>query len=210
MFLDRYEAGKKLSDKLEKFKDEDAIVFAIPRGGIETAYNSIKRFDFKWDLITPRKIGSPHNEEVAIGAVSVDGSYIVDEKIINWLNISDEYIKKQVDLEVKEIKRRLKEYRGNTELPDVRNKVTIVMDDGIATGYTLLAAIKTIKKLEPKRIVIAVPVAPAEIVDRLNKIVDEVICLLTPDDFYAVGAYYKNFPQVTDEKFFEIVNELKG
>lgn len=209
MFLDRYDAGKKLSDNLEKFRNEDVVVFAIPRGGIETAYDSIKRFNFKWDLITPRKIGSPHNKEVAIGAVSVDGSYVVDEKVINWLNIPDEYIKKQVDLEVKEIKRRLKEYRGNTELPDVRNKVTIVMDDGIATGYTLLAAIKTIKKLEPKRIIIAVPVAPAEIVEQFSKIVDEVICLLPLEDFYAVGAYYKNFSQVTDEKLFQIMSKLK-
>ncbi|MBI6871448.1 phosphoribosyltransferase [Clostridium aciditolerans] len=210
MFLNRYDAGEKLAEKLEKFKAEDVVVLAIPRGGVETAYNTIKKFNFKWDLITPRKIGAPHNEEVAIGAVSMDGTYVLDEKIVQYFNIPDEYIKKQVASELIEIKRRLREYRGDEDPPDVKNKVVIVIDDGIATGFTLLAAIESIKKLQARKIIIAVPVAPSETVERFSKIVDEVICLLIPSEFYAVGMHYESFPQVTDKELFSVMDKLKN
>lgn len=210
MFLNRYDAGEMLAEKLEKFKGEDVVVLAIPRGGVETAYNTIKKFNFKWDLITPRKIGAPHNEEVAIGAVSIDGTYVLDEKIVQFFNIPEEYVKNQVTSELKEIKRRLREYRGNEDPPDVKNKVVIVIDDGIATGFTLLAAIESIKKLQARKIIIAVPVAPDETVERFSKIVDEVICLVVPSEFYAVGMYYENFPQVTDKELFSVMDELKN
>lgn len=210
MFLNRYDAGEKLAEKLEKFKDEDVVVLAIPRGGVEAAYNTIKKFNFKWDLITPRKIGAPHNEEVAIGAVSMDGTYVLDEKIVQYFNIPEEYVKKQVASELIEIKRRLREYRGNEDPPDVKNKVVIVIDDGIATGFTLLAAIESIKKLQARKIIIAVPVAPTETVERFSKIVDEVICLLVPSEFYAVGMYYENFSQVTDKELFNVMDKLKN
>lgn len=210
MFRDRYDAGEKLAEKLEKFKDEDVVVLAIPRGGVETAYNTIKKFNFKWDLITPRKIGAPHNEEVAIGAVSMDGTYVLDEKIVQFFNIPEEYVKNQVTSELKEIKRRLREYRGNEDPPDVKNKVVIVIDDGIATGFTLLAAIESIKKLQARKIIIAVPVAPTETVERFSKIADEIICLLVPSEFYAVGMYYENFSQVTDKELFNVMDKLKN
>lgn len=210
MFLNRYDAGEKLAEKLEKFKGEDVVVLAIPRGGVETAYNTIKKFNFKWDLITPRKIGAPHNEEVAIGAVSIDGTYVLDEKIVQYFNIPEEYVKNKVTSELKEIKRRLREYRDDEDPPDVKNKVVIVIDDGIATGFTLLAAIESIKKLQARKIIIAVPVAPDETVESFSKIVDEVICLVVPSEFYAVGMYYENFPQLTDKELFSVMDELKN
>ncbi|SFC48108.1 phosphoribosyltransferase [Clostridium uliginosum] len=209
MFIDREDAGEKLSIELEKFKDENPIVLAIPRGGIVTAYETIKKFRFEWDLIIPRKIGSPHNKEIAIGAVSLDGTYLLNEEFIDMLNISEEYIKKEVFEQTEEIKRRLNKYKGNENFPHVKNKTVIIIDDGIATGFTIQAAIKSIKKHDAKKIILAVPVAPQDTISLLEKIVDEVICLFIPNEFYAVGSYYKSFEQTTDEEVFNIVRELK-
>jgi len=209
MFVDRKDAGKKLSVVLEKFKDENPVVLAIPRGGIVTAYKTIKKFELQWDLIIPRKIGSPNNKEIAIGAISLDETYIFNEKYIDMLNISQEYIKKEIFEQTKEIKRRLNKYKGNENFPHVKNKTVILIDDGIATGFTIQAAIMSIKKHDPKKIILAVPVAPQDTISVLDKIVDEVICLFTPNIFYAVGSYYKSFEQTTDEEVFNIVRELK-
>ena len=208
MFLDRQDAGKKLSMLLEKFKDENPIILAIPRGGIVTAYETIKKLGCKWDLIIPRKIGAPLNKEVAIGAISLDGTYIFNEKYINILNISQEYIKTEIFEQTEEIKRRLVKYKGNENFPDVKDKTIIIIDDGIATGFTIQAAIHSIKKHDAKKIILAVPVAPQDAISQLEKIVDEVICLIIPDEFYAVGLHYKSFEQTTDEEVFNIVKEL--
>jgi len=208
MFVDRKDAGEKLSIALAKFKDENPIILAIPRGGIVTAYNTIKNFGFDWDLIIPRKISSPHNEEIAIGAIYLDEIYLFNEKYIEMLNISQGYIKKEIFEQTEEIKRRLNKYKGNDNFPDVKNKTVIIIDDGIATGFTIQAAIKYIKKHDAKKIILAVPVAPQNTISQLEKIVDEVICLFIPYEFYAVGSYYKNFEQTTDEEVFNIVREL--
>lgn len=209
MFKDRKDAGKKLSVELEQFKDENSIILAIPRGGIEVAYESIKKFGFQWDLIIPRKIGAPHNKEVAIGAVSADGTYFVNESYVNMLNISREYIEEEVSLQINEIKRRMKEYKGNEMFPDVKGKTVIIVDDGIATGFTILAAIKSVKKQGSKKIVVATPVALKDTVEELEQVVDKVICLITPDIFHAVGLYYEDFEQVTDQEVFRIINDLR-
>lgn len=209
IFLDRDDAGKKLAGKLEKYKDEDAIVLAVPRGGVIIAYETIKRFGYKWDLIIPRKIGAPHNKEIAIGAVSSDGTYFVNDYYVSGLGITKEYIEQEVSEQVNEIKRRLKEYRGSEDLPELKNKTVIVIDDGIATGFTILAAIKSIKKHEAKKVVLAVPVSPRETYEEFKEIVDEFVCLYIPQDFYAVGAYYNNFAQVEDDEIFKIIDELR-
>lgn len=209
MFIDRNDAGKKLSLKLERFKDDNCIILAVPRGGIVTAYETIKKFDFQWDLIIPRKIGSPNNNEVAIGAVTSDGTYFVNEKYVDILNVPQEYIEKEVYQQVKEIKRRLKKYKGNESFPEVKDKTVIIIDDGIATGFTILAAIKSIKSHGSKKIVLAVPVAPHDTVVYLESVVNEVICLIIPDEFYAVGLHYENFNQTTDEEVINIINDLR-
>jgi len=210
IFLNRKDAGKKIADHLDKFKDENVIVLAVPRGGVEVAYDTIKRFNYEWDLIIPRKIGSPTNKEVAIGAVSVDGSYILNEYYVNMLNISNEYLEQEINEQINEIKRRLKEYRRIETLPDVKDKTVIVIDDGIATGFTLIAAIKCIKNLGASKIILAIPVGPKDIIEQFKDIVDEVICIYAPYDFHAVGAYYKDFSQVEDEEVFTLLNELRG
>jgi len=210
MFLNRIDAGEKLTDSLEKFKDEDVIILAVPRGGLQIAYDTVKRFGFKWDLIIPRKIGAPHNKEVAIGAVSVDGSYFINNHYVEMLGISQDYIEKEVSEQINEIKRRMKEYRGKDTFPEVKDKTVIIMDDGIATGFTIHAVIKGVKEQGAKKIILAIPVGPRETIEEFKKLVDEVICLYIPEKFYAVGSYYVNFEQVTDEEVFKIMNELRG
>jgi len=210
MFLDRMDAGEKLADSLYKFKDEDVIVLAVPRGGLAIAYDTIKRFGLKWDLIIPRKIGAPHNKEFAIGAVSVDGSYFLNKEYVKMLGISQDYIEKEVLEQISEIKRRMKEYRGKDTFPEVKDKTVIIIDDGIATGFTILAVIKAVKKQGAKKIILAIPVGPRETIEEFKEIVDEVICLYIPEKFYAVGSYYENFEQVTDAEVFKIIHELRG
>ena len=210
MFIDREDAGKKLADELEQFKYEDSIVLSIPRGGIVTAYEAIKKHGLNWDLIIPRKIGAPNNKEVAIGAVTSDGTYFVDEKYVDILNISEDYIHKEVIEQTNEISRRLEKYKGSKEFPKVNNKTVIIVDDGIATGFTILAAIKSVKEHGAKKVIVAVPVAPLDTVVLLKNSVDKVICLLIPNEFYAVGLHYKNFNQVTDKEVFNILEELRN
>lgn len=208
-FLNRSDAGEKIATSLKKFKDEDVIVLAIPRGGLEIAYDTIKKFDFKWDLIIPRKIGAPHNKEFAIGAVSVDGSYFINEDYVKKFNISQDYIEQEVTDQIDEIKRRMKEYRGKDTFPEVKDKTVIIIDDGIATGFTILAVIKAVKKKRAKKIILAIPVGPRETIEEFKEIVDEVICLYIPDEFYAVGSYYMDFKQVEDVEVFKIIKELR-
>ncbi|MCB2313060.1 phosphoribosyltransferase [Clostridium tagluense] len=210
MFLDRMDAGEKLADSLYKFKDEDVIVLAVPRGGIAVGYDTIKRYGLKWDLIIPRKIGAPHNKEFAIGAVSVDGSYFLNNDYVKMFGISQDYIEKEVLEQTVEIKRRMQEYRGVDTFPEVKGKTVIIIDDGIATGFTILAVIKAVKKQGAKKIILAIPVGPRETIEEFKEIVDEVICLYIPENFYAVGSYYENFKQVTDVEVFIIIHELRG
>ncbi len=210
MFIDRKDAGNKLSLRLEKFKDDNCIILGIPRGGIVTAYETIKKFEFQWDLIIPRKIGSPNNNEIAIGAVTSDGTYFLNEKYVDMLNISQDYIERELYEQTEEIKRRLKKYKGNENFPKVNDKTVIIIDDGIATGFTILAAINSIKNHGSKKIILAIPVAPQDTINYLESFVDEVICLLIPDDFHAVGLHYENFDQVTDEEVIHMINELRG
>ncbi|AOR23728.2 phosphoribosyltransferase [Clostridium taeniosporum] len=210
MFINRKDAGEKLSIRLKKFKDQNPIILAIPRGGIVTAYDTIKKYGFQWDLIIPRKIGSPNNKEIAIGAISLDGTYLLNEKYIDALNISKEYIEKEMCNQTEEIKKRLNKYKGNEKFPNVKDKTVIIIDDGIATGFTIQAAINSIKKHDAKKIILAIPVASQSIISLLEKIVDEVICIFVPYEFYAVGSYYENFEQTTDEEVFNIIHKLNN
>lgn len=209
IFVDRKDAGKKLCESLEKYENEDVIVLAVPRGGLEVAYDTIKGFHFEWDLIIPRKIGAPHNKEIAIGAVSSDGSYILDDYYVNMLGVSQDYIEQETSEQVKEIHRRMEAYRGRDTFPEVAQKTVIIIDDGIATGYTILAALKAVKKQGAAKTVLAIPIGPKDAIEKLKPFVDEIICLHTLDMFYGVGAYYTNFEQVGDEEVFRIINELR-
>ena len=227
-FHDRKEAGLLLAERLkvynrntfgseEEAKKESFIVMAIPRGGVILGDIIASELNIGMDIIICKKIGAQNNPELAIGAVMADGSYIINDEIVNRINTSPEYISKQVEIQKKEIERRLIEFRGNKEYNNnndndnkLKDKVVILVDDGIATGATMLAAVKWLKeKHYCKRLIVAVPVAPLEsrILEKLNQTADKVIVIFTPYDFAAVGQFYEHFDQVSDKEVKEIMNK---
>ncbi|HEY6588834.1 MAG TPA: phosphoribosyltransferase family protein [Nitrososphaeraceae archaeon] len=219
-FHDRKEAGLLLADKLKLYiknafsseaKKESFIVMAIPRGGVILGDIVASELNVDLDIIICKKIGAENNPELAIGAVMADGSYIINEDIINRINTSHGYISKQVELQKNEIERRLMEFRGNKEYHNkLKDKTIILIDDGIATGATILAAVKWLKEKHfSKKLIVAVPVAPLEssILDKLNQIADKVIVIFSPYDFAAVGQFYEHFDQVSDKEVKEIMNK---
>ena len=219
-FHDRKEAGLLLADKLKLYiknafssevKKESFIVMAIPRGGVILGDIVASELNVDLDIIRCKKIGAENNPELAIGAVMADGSYIINEDIINRINTSHGYISKQVELQKNEVERRLMEFRGNKEYHNkLKDKTIILIDDGIATGATILAAVKWLKEKHfSKKLIVAVPVAPLEssILDKLNQIADKVIVIFSPYDFAAVGQFYEHFDQVSDKEVKEIMNK---
>ncbi|MBI4010276.1 MAG: phosphoribosyltransferase [Candidatus Aenigmarchaeota archaeon] len=188
-----------------KYRGKDAIVLAIPRGGIIVGNEISKALNANLDIVVPRKIGSPDDPEFAIGAVAPDGSISLAEDVIRDYSISEHYIKSKVKEEIKEIKRRMETYRGNNPFPKLKNKIIILVDDGVATGNTIIASVKFIKKQKPKKIVIAVPVAPSDFINKVSNMVDEVISLKPLEPYYAISMHYLNFGQTTDEEVIEIL-----
>lgn len=207
MFEDRIDAGKKLADELNEYCKDDCIVVGIPRGGVVIAKIIGERLGKAWDMIVPRKIGAPFNKEVAIGAVTQDGTRLLNHELIKYFNISDEYIDNEVKIQMNEIKRRLREYRGNEDFPDVYKKTVILVDDGLATGFTAAAAVNSIKKHGIKKMILGVPVASVEAIDMLRKHVDEIICIEVPNPFLSVGSSYLKFEQNTDEQIIDLFKQ---
>ncbi|MDP3555980.1 MAG: phosphoribosyltransferase family protein [Bacteroidota bacterium] len=203
MFKDREEAATILSEKLIKFKNTDALILAIPRGGVPIGYGIAKELGLPLDIILSKKIGHPNNPEFAIGSVSLNGALITADV----LDVSVEYINKEADRIFNILKEKYKLFMGNRKPIDLNNKTVILVDDGIATGNTILVTIDAIKKNKPKEIILAIPVAPPSTIDRLSKLVNEFICLLTPEDFHSVGQFYKDFSQVSDAEVIQLVED---
>jgi putative phosphoribosyl transferase len=208
-FQDREEAGKMLALKLTEYSNKDTIVLAIPRGGVVIGYQVANELKAPLDIIVPRKIGAPYNSELAIGAVAEDGSLSLDESAVMYMNISKSYIEEESRRQITEIRRRLKLYRGETPYPMLQDHIIIIVDDGIATGSTVKAAIASIRKKKPKSVVVAVPVAPRSTVKELEKEADRVICLSTPEFFYAIGQFYVDFSQTTDEEVIRLLKKSR-
>lgn len=204
MFRDRKEAGFLLALKLKKYKDEPGIVLAVPRGGVPVAYEVAKELGFPIEVILTKKIGHPMNKEYAIGAASLSGYFILPHE-----NVSEQYIQQ----EVKSIRSRLKEmykiFMGDREPENLEGKTVIIIDDGIATGNTLLGTVNLLRKSNPAKIIIGVPVASESAVQKLSKEVDEVVAVLIPEEFYGVGAFYENFEQVSDKEVMFYLNKLR-
>jgi len=210
IFKNRQDAGQKLATKLTEFSNQkDVIILALPRGGVVNAYEIAQQLNLPLDLVVPRKIGAPFNEEYAIGAITESGDGIFDQESIEALKVDSAYIDKTVALEKKEAQRRLKTYRQNRPPVDLTNKTVILVDDGIATGLTMRAAIKSIKGEKPKKIIVAVPVSAKDSLQIIKKEVDQVICLDTPIFFGAVAAFYKNFEQTEDKEVIDLMELAK-
>ena len=206
MFSDRIDAGKQLGRKLEFLKGQDPLILAIPRGGVVVADTIATVLDCKLDIIVSRKIGAPQNPELAIGAVLHDGSYFPNSEVVKMLQVPQSYIDLEKSIQMKEIERRLINYRGSLQY-DLENKIIVIVDDGIATGATILVAALWVKKQKPKKVIIAIPVGSKDSIQKLKKIADEVVVLYAPDFFNAVGEFYKDFEQVEDESVLGIMRK---
>lgn len=206
MFKDRVEAGKHLAAALKKYKGSNAVVYALPRGGVVVGAEVAKRLGLELDLIIPRKIGHPQIPEYAIGAVAENGHSVLNKEEIQ--RVDADWLYEEIEKQKVEATRRRAIYLANKKPISAKNKIAIIVDDGIATGLTVQAAIQEIKHQNPKEVIVAVPVAPADIVQKLCTLADEVVVVNAPEEFYgAVGAYYINFEQVEDEDVVKIMRK---
>ena len=208
-FNDRVDAGKRLASELADFKGKDALVLAIPRGGVVVGYEIAKALNLSLDVIIPRKIGAPDNPELAIGAMTEDGTIILDNNLVTYLGVSQDYIKDESGRQKSEIERRLKKYRQNEPYPGLKGLDVIIVDDGIATGSTMKAALASVKNRGARTVTIAVPVGPPSTIKELKKQADRVICPYTPEYFQAIGQFYANFNQTTDEEVIQLLKQSK-
>lgn len=198
-FKDRQHAGELLAKELSKYAGSaEIIVLAIPRGGVEVAAPIAHELKAPLDLFITRKIGAPFDEEFAIGSLSETGEVELNEDLIFSGGYNKFEIDEIIEKEKIESKERVKKYRGH-DLPSLKGKIVIVVDDGLATGFTMEVAVKAIKHQNPEKLVVAVPVAPPDAIRKIKKIADEVISLIVTDQFFAVGQFYKYFPQTSDE-----------
>lgn len=203
MFQDRRDAGEQLSRLLTDYNNK-TVVYALPRGGVVVAEVVAKKLKAPLELLIPRKIGHPYNPEYAIGAVTEHGKPILDETETAY--VSKVWLESEITKQREEAKRRRKLYVGNKKPASVAGKTAIIVDDGIATGLTMFAAIDELKELRPKKIIVAIPVMPKDTVQKLKTLVDQVIAIEIPDFFRgAIGAYYDNFRQVEDEEVIKIL-----
>jgi predicted phosphoribosyltransferase len=204
IFKDRIDAGEKLAIKLEFLKDEKPIILAIPRGGVVLGDVIAKNLGSRLDIIVSRKVSSPNNQELAIGAVMHDGSFYPNPQIIKILNVPKNYIDNEIDQQLKEIDRRLIKFRGSREY-QLKERTVVLVDDGIATGATMSAVLDWVNKQNPARVIVAIPIGSRDAIEKLSRST-EVIVLDAPISFSAVGEFYNNFEQVDDSWVIQIMN----
>jgi len=201
LFRDRVDAGRKLAANLDAYADrQDVIVLALPRGGVPVAWEVAQALHAPLDIFLVRKLGVPGHSELAIGAIASGGTHVVNQAVVEQLNITHEQLSEVAAEELIELARREKAYRDNRPAPQLRDQTVILVDDGLATGSTMLAAVKAVQEQHPARVVVAVPVAAVETCEKFQQQVDEVICVQTPQPFYAVGSWYDNFSQTSDDE----------
>ena len=200
-FMDRTEAGKLLAAKLTRYTGRpDMIVLALPRGGVPVAFEIARGLSAPLDVFLVRKLGVPGQEELAMGAIATGGIRVLNRDIVAYLAIPQRVIDAVALQEQQELERRERLYRGDRPAPEVRGMTVILVDDGLATGSTMRAAIAALKKLEPGHIVVAVPVAPTSAIRELENEADEVVCVFAPEPFDGVGRWYQDFSQTTDQE----------
>lgn len=204
-FVDRADAAFKLLPYLKKYEHQKCVIMAVPRGGVPIAYYIAKYYNFPIELLMTKKIGHPNNPEFAVGAVSLD-DYMVDET----QNISEEYLEEKIKTIRENLNKRYKLFMGDHTPLSLEDKVIIIVDDGIATGNTILSSIAMLRKAKPKKIVVAVPVAPASVVHKFKSKVDEFICPNLPKDFLGVGYHYMDFSEVTDEEVIRLLKKIQA
>jgi len=210
LFQNRAEAGQKLATQLQELKGRDTIVLAVPRGGVVVAYEVARALDAPLDVYIARKLGAPGNEELALGAITSDGTLFLDPELISQLGVSQRYVAAEMEKQRAEIVRRLSIYRHQRPLPVLRGKTVILVDDGVATGATTLAALRGLRKQQPGTLVLGVPVGPEDVVERLESEADRVVCLATPDPFWAVGRFFVDWSQLSDQEVTDTLNRRRA
>lgn len=203
-FRDRSAAGRRLAEALAHLEGEDVVVLGIPRGGVEVAAEVAAARGWPLDIVVPRKIGAPGNPELGLGAIA-PGVRVLDERMLRTLNVPERYLEEEIAAQEEEIRRRTEAYRGGRPPVSVAGKVAVVVDDGVATGGTAVAAVRWARAAGASRVILAVPVAPREAVVRLSKEADEVVVVATPEPFFAVGQWYGRFPQTSDREVVELL-----
>jgi putative phosphoribosyl transferase len=207
IFRTRTEAGRRLALLLREYENrKNVIVLGIPRGGVPVAFEVARTLKAPLDVLVLRKLGVPGHEELGFGAIASGGIRVLNPEIVEALRISPSDIEFVTDREAKEMKRRECAYRGRRPALDVEGRTVILVDDGIATGFGMRAAVQALREMNPTQIVVAVPVAPASACDHLRGEVDDLICLATPDPFYGVGQFYCDFSQVSDQEVSELLD----
>jgi putative phosphoribosyl transferase len=208
-FRDREDAGRRLAERLARYQSENPVIFALPRGGVPVGYEVARALKAPLEVFIARKLGAPNQPELGIGAVAQDGSRVLNERIVEAIDVSEEYVQRIAVEEIEEARRRLKLFRGERPEPEVRERTTILVDDGIATGVTTWAAIAALGQREPRRLVLAVPVCAAQTAESLRGEVDELICLEAPSDLMAISIWYRHFEQTSDEEVIELLERAR-
>jgi len=209
IFKDRVDAGKILAEKLSKYAAEKPLVLGLPRGGVPVAFEVAKALKAPLDVYIVRKLGVPGHEELAMGAIATGDVRVLNESVIGPLQISKEAIETETKKEKEELKRRERVYRSGRAPLVVANRTVLLIDDGIATGSTIKAAIAALKKQKAAKIIVGVPVAPSSTIEELKKEVDDLVCVSTPDFFIAISVWYDEFPQTTDEQVRELLEKAE-
>jgi putative phosphoribosyl transferase len=205
-FRDRREAGRLLAARLSVYAGRpDVVVLALPRGGVPVAYEVAHALGAPLDVFLVRKLGMPGHEEFAIGAIASGDVLVLNEETLRDYGVRRDQVEAVVEAEKRELERREHRYRGDRPFRDLAGRTVILIDDGLATGSTMRAAVAALRQERPARVIVAVPTAPAETCDEMRAIVDEMVCLLTPEPFYAVGLWYDDFSQTTDEEVRELL-----
>jgi putative phosphoribosyl transferase len=207
LFRDRIDAGKRLAQRLESYRRASPVVFAIPRGGVPVGAEIARWLDAELDVVVARKLGAPVHAELAIGAVTADGERFLNQDIISQLGIDDAYLKQITKEQGEEARRREQRFRAGRPPVDVKGRTALLVDDGLATGATMHAAARSLRKRGPGRLVVAVPVGSREACWALLKDADDVVCLAQPEPFYAIGLYYENFGQVEDTEVVRLLDQ---
>ena len=208
IYQDRTDAGKRLATLLTAYANRpDVLVLALPRGGVPVAFEVARALRAPLDIFLVRKLGAPGQKELAMGAIATGGVRVLNEDVVEYLQIPDNVIDEIAADELQELERREHAYRGNRPAPDVRGKTVILVDDGLATGSTMRAAAAALRQQKPARIIVAVPVSAPQTCDEYRMGVDEIVCDVTPEPFHAVGQWYKDFSQTTDEEVSNLLEK---
>jgi putative phosphoribosyl transferase len=209
-FADRRDAGRRLAEKLSRFEDERPVVFALPRGGVPVGYEISRALEAPLDVLVSRKLGAPGQPEFGIGAVAAGGVRVLNEDVVRRLGIPEDYVQEITAQELEEVRRRLRYFRDDRPETEVVGRTAILVDDGLATGVTARAAVQALRLRNPRRLVLTAPVCAAQSAALFRTTVDELVCLESPSDLGAIGFWYRNFEQTSDEEVVELLERARG